>query len=529
MTRVCLVMFVLLFACQPPGSNADGGPTGTTPAGQTPSASCPDGYTTCGGSCFDTEFDPRHCGSCAGVCDSGGLCLDGTCRAGAAACDRAHGCPSAYYCDLNTSRCVYGCVADWQCKDPYVCDRSAHACVDPNGTPAQPPPTVIPGAGCTSPGECGAGTTCDLETRRCVCAAGTSVCSGACKSLGDDHDNCGLCGLACAANQVCKVGLCVNTSSCDDFSCALGQHCNYASGACAAGCTLPQHCAVGQSCVGGACLTCTPDCRGKACGDDGCGSSCGSCAAGQTCSAQATCVTLGSAVPELDLLLIVDDSGSMQNIQDEVKAAAPLLIDALDATVVDYRIGVTTTDLTGGHRAPGFFLQSGAVITRSMADRKAQLGAVLSTLDTNGSPTEFGALTALVDALPSGTTLAVSNPDVKNPLKGARYAKFWRDSARYGVIVFSDEDDSSGTLTTFTVQDIASQLLQQKTSSSLIRFAAVVEMSPTTTSCTRSMAAGGAPAYTAFHQALGAGVSMQFSICSAMSAHVPALTAFLTQ
>jgi hypothetical protein len=36
--------------------------------------------------------------------------------------------------------------------------------------------------------------------------------------------------------------------------------------------------------------TCTPRCRRKVCGDDGCGGSCGSCAAGQVC-ASGTCCT----------------------------------------------------------------------------------------------------------------------------------------------------------------------------------------------------------------------------------------------
>ena len=43
----------------------------------------------------------------------------------------------------------------------------------------------------------------------------------------------------------------------------------------------------------GACIvtagSCTPDCTGKACGDDGCGGSCGSCPSGQTCTADGQC------------------------------------------------------------------------------------------------------------------------------------------------------------------------------------------------------------------------------------------------
>jgi len=35
---------------------------------------------------------------------------------------------------------------------------------------------------------------------------------------------------------------------------------------------------------------CTPQCSGKACGDDGCGSTCGTCAGGQVCQTGACCV-----------------------------------------------------------------------------------------------------------------------------------------------------------------------------------------------------------------------------------------------
>jgi hypothetical protein len=39
----------------------------------------------------------------------------------------------------------------------------------------------------------------------------------------------------------------------------------------------------------GGTATCTPNCTGKTCGDDGCGGSCGACTGGQTCSPAGTC------------------------------------------------------------------------------------------------------------------------------------------------------------------------------------------------------------------------------------------------
>jgi hypothetical protein len=44
----------------------------------------------------------------------------------------------------------------------------------------------------------------------------------------------------------------------------------------------------------GGTTTCTPNCTGKTCGDDGCGGTCGSCGSGQTCSPGGTCTGGGS-------------------------------------------------------------------------------------------------------------------------------------------------------------------------------------------------------------------------------------------
>jgi hypothetical protein len=44
----------------------------------------------CGGSCVDTQTDPRNCGGCGKTCSAGGACQAGSCRtrcvAGATAC-----------------------------------------------------------------------------------------------------------------------------------------------------------------------------------------------------------------------------------------------------------------------------------------------------------------------------------------------------------------------------------------------------------------------------------------------------------
>ena len=48
---------------------------------------------------------------------------------------------------------------------------------------------------------------------------------------------------------------------------------------------------VDHACVDGTC--CLPGCAGKACGDDGCGGSCGDCATGKTCTPEGSCAPAG--------------------------------------------------------------------------------------------------------------------------------------------------------------------------------------------------------------------------------------------
>jgi len=46
--------------------------------------------------------------------------------------------------------------------------------------------------------------------------------------------------------------------------------------------------------------TCTPQCDGRGCGDNGCGGECGSCAAGHSCLDGACCGTMGALCETAD-------------------------------------------------------------------------------------------------------------------------------------------------------------------------------------------------------------------------------------
>ncbi|MCC6809065.1 MAG: hypothetical protein IT381_16675 [Deltaproteobacteria bacterium] len=327
--RRLFVLAILVSSCTnraSPPSPQDLTTTGTGPTGQTAQTgdvnasvfTCAAPFSACETSCVDFENDPAHCGKCATACGAGQLCLTGECRAGVATCDRMHGCPSAYVCDLNQGICLYGCISDGQCPPPYVCDKASRRCLDPTnpgttgasgstgttgstGSTGSTGPTGATGstgstgaAGgtgtanqtCSASSPCAAGFVCSTQTSRCQCEPGKSLCGGVCKALSVDTNNCGLCGNACGAGETCDRGLCAG-GGCTQYSCPVESYCG-AQGSCVAGCQSAIDCPFGKTCSGqDVCVACTPSCQGKVCGADGCGGTCGVCAATETCQSGA--------------------------------------------------------------------------------------------------------------------------------------------------------------------------------------------------------------------------------------------------
>lgn len=56
---------------------------------------------------------------------------------------------------------------------------------------------------------CGAGELCVGGACSLSCQAGLTSCGGVCRDLNTDPNNCGACGAACGAEQSCSAGLCV--------------------------------------------------------------------------------------------------------------------------------------------------------------------------------------------------------------------------------------------------------------------------------------------------------------------------------
>lgn len=79
--------------------------------------------------------------------------------------------------------------------------------------------------------------------------------------------------------------------------------------------------------------------------------------------------TEGSGEPVgLDVLFVVDNSGSMGDVQHEMAEAVSSMVDTLESQGVDYRLAFTTTD-NGNPWCPGGNAEGGAFVFSSCIDR----------------------------------------------------------------------------------------------------------------------------------------------------------------
>ncbi len=139
--------------------------------------------------------------------------------------------------------------------------------------------------------------------------------------------------------------------------------------------------------------------------------------------------------PAVDILFIIDDSGSMSSYQDRLAINAGLFMDTfLDAPFVDYHIGVTSSSadfFNAGSKAPNGKLhqvQGLRFVTRETKDAQGILSDMLN-LGISGS----------------GAEKFLSIPQLtfsESALKGANKG-FLRDNAHLLIFVLTDTHDQS--------------------------------------------------------------------------------------
>ncbi|MCO4762117.1 MAG: hypothetical protein KC502_11470 [Myxococcales bacterium] len=324
----------------------------------------PDGCGgTCGKACASTDTCSEHghcvpkawtCGadSYAAMdgCDCGCGVPDPDCKVGD---QLLKGCAADQKCDAG--KCVSALPKGWSCPSFFYddgllcncacgghdpdCDKPTNTVIDckPGGCDKKAGVCGICKPNCTGKvcGDDGCGGSCGTckDPKLPGCAAGVCVakCTPDCAGKACGADGCGgTCG-SCQSPLVCGNGTCVAEAG---KSCA--SHCGYQTQGgcwCDAGCKKRGDCCAdiglcmctpdckGKTCgpdgCGGLCggcsdkskpycdggtctATCKPQCTGKSCGPDGCGGSCGTCGKGQPCNDLGTCVPeLWSCAPHL--------------------------------------------------------------------------------------------------------------------------------------------------------------------------------------------------------------------------------------
>jgi len=130
-----------------------------------------------------------------------------------------------------------------------------------------------------------------------------------------------------------------------------------------------------------------------------------------------------------DILLVIDDSGSMQETRAVVAASAPRLLEELGPLGVDYHVGVTTTTDPDAFRGGGRLVEARGVrfVTPATVDGDEVLTEMVDLPSRANDAHGFDSIYTLVELMPD----AWQNEG------------FLRPGVPLRVVVVADEDDQS--------------------------------------------------------------------------------------
>ncbi len=199
-------------------------------------SSCGSGQMLCNGTCSTVATDSTNCGSCDHTCGTGAKCSGGSCvcaTTGQTNCgtDTDPSCKNLSSDTSNCGGCGVTCAAlapantkvttcnagtcSFECNDGYYNKGTGNTAASINcvkkGT------NTCCGDSCTNCEEkntdstkysCSAGT-CTVS----ACSSGELFCSGSCKTVASDKDNCGACDNKCGTGTSCQNGNCQCTTS----------------------------------------------------------------------------------------------------------------------------------------------------------------------------------------------------------------------------------------------------------------------------------------------------------------------------
>ncbi len=131
--------------------------------------------------------------------------------------------------------------------------------------------------------------------------------------------------------------------------------------------------------------------------------------------------------PKVDILWVVDNSGSMDKEQKDLGTNFPIFMDYFLNSNLDYHIGVVSTDMDNPAQSGKLIEAQGLRFIDTETPNPAQTFEAMSLLGTGGSPTEKG-IEAAYTALELKTEINTG---------------FLRDDSAVHVVVVSDESDYS--------------------------------------------------------------------------------------
>ena len=237
------------------------------------SATCSTPQTMCAGMCTNTSADLANCGACANACASNQVCAAGTCATTCGALTTCAPDGGATYCantasdNDNCGTCGNACGAGHVCSAgtcALTCG-SLTTCAPDGGAPYCAN-TASDNDNCgTCSNACGAGHVCSAGTCALTCGSLTTCApQGAapyCTDTEFDPKNCGGCGNTCvypnatsACSTGCFVGPCIppfmNCDGMENNGCE--SNANVDPNNCG-GCGVA--CGAGEICSAGACIT----------------------------------------------------------------------------------------------------------------------------------------------------------------------------------------------------------------------------------------------------------------------------------
>ena len=146
--------------------------------------------------CIDITDDPFNCGACGKACALGETCSAGVCSCGGRDCAASQVC------------CAGTCTSGGCACGGSTCDASLPLCCEAGCTS-----TATDDRNCGACGDaCSGGDSCAGGHCRCngvsVCSTGDTCCASGCSRLDDDPNNCGACGKRCGTGETCSASVC---------------------------------------------------------------------------------------------------------------------------------------------------------------------------------------------------------------------------------------------------------------------------------------------------------------------------------